>query len=336
MSKNIVIFSDGTGQEGGKGPDTNVYKLFKAVKNRTPEQIVFYDRGLGTGWQKLLGNLAGVGISKNIQDCYRFIFENYEAGDKIYLFGFSRGAATVRSLSGFIHTFGVLPKSRPELIKRAYKIYKISNPQKREIAAEAFSKSHHPMWTKIKFVGVWDTVAALGLPLPILSSVLNKVPFCKHKFHDYRLSESIETAYHALSIDDERKSFHPTFWDETIAKGQTMEQVWFCGAHTDVGGGYKHDSLSNITLKWMAEKAINNGLLLHSKNILSLPLDVNGHLHNSRKPPFKKFFRKEVRNWPEFDALGVRRGAPNIHPSVLKRTINSENKAEPSYNPWII
>jgi uncharacterized protein (DUF2235 family) len=175
MPKNIVIFSDGTGQEGGKGNNTNVYKLFNMVEDRTSRQIAFYDRGLGTGWRKITGNGAGMGISKNIKECYEFIFANYEAGDQIYLFGFSRGAATVRSLSGFIDMFGILPKSRPELIKKAWKIYKIKAGKKekkkekqewrRNVKAKQFVEKHHTMWCKIKFVGVWDTVAALGIPL---------------------------------------------------------------------------------------------------------------------------------------------------------------------------
>src|SRR3989344_673006 len=102
MSKNIVIFSDGTGQEGGKGANTNIYKLFNMVEDRTSRQISFYDRGLGTNWQKISGSVGGAGISINIFACYIFISENFEAGDQIYLFGFSRGAATVRSLSSFI------------------------------------------------------------------------------------------------------------------------------------------------------------------------------------------------------------------------------------------
>ena len=118
MSKNIVIFSDGTGQEGGEGHNTNIYKIFNMLEDRTSRQVTFYDRGLGTGWRKISGNAFGAGISKNIKECYQFIFENYESGknnepnDQIYLFGFSRGAATVRSLSGFIHEFGILPKTR--------------------------------------------------------------------------------------------------------------------------------------------------------------------------------------------------------------------------------
>ena len=122
MEKNIVVFSDGTGQEGGRGHNTNVYKLFNMIEDRTDRQVIYYDRGLGTGWRKVTGTVTGMGISKNIRDCYEFIFENYCAGDQIFLFGFSRGATTVRSLSSFVHLFGILPKSRPELIKQAYRI----------------------------------------------------------------------------------------------------------------------------------------------------------------------------------------------------------------------
>jgi uncharacterized protein (DUF2235 family) len=127
---------------------------------RSPEQIAFYDRGLGTGWRKLTGNVGGMGISKNILECYEFIFENCQAGDELFLFGFSRGATTVRSLSGFIHLFGILTKSRRELIKNAYRIYKIRNSEKRQRAAEEFAARHHNMWRRVEFLGVWDTVAA--------------------------------------------------------------------------------------------------------------------------------------------------------------------------------
>ena len=121
--KNIVVFSDGTGQDGGQGHNTNVYKLFNLILDRSAEQISFYDKGLGTGWRKASGNILGRGFAKNVRECYEFIFQNYQRGDNIFLFGFSRGAATVRSLSGFIHNFGILPRSRIEHIKRAWKIY---------------------------------------------------------------------------------------------------------------------------------------------------------------------------------------------------------------------
>ncbi len=124
MPKNIIILSDGTGQEGGKGHDTNVYKLFRMLEDRTDRQIVFYDQGLGTNGDRVGGMAFGRGIDRNILQCYRFLFDHYRSGDRIFLFGFSRGAATVRSLASFIHYFGILPTARPELIEQAYRIYK--------------------------------------------------------------------------------------------------------------------------------------------------------------------------------------------------------------------
>lgn len=332
MKKNIVVFSDGTGQEGGKGNNTNVYKLFNMIEDRTEQQISFYDRGLGTGWRKITGNVGGMGISKNIMECYEFIFNNYNAGDNIYLFGFSRGATTVRSLSAFIHLFGILPKSRPELIKHAYKIYKIFNSEKRKKRAGEFLSKHHNQWCKIKFLGVWDTVAALGIPFKTFDVIVNSIPFFRHKFHDLNLSESVENARHALAIDDERKTFHPKLWETKINPGyQSMKQVWFCGMHTDVGGGYAEPELSDIALTWMTLEAKEYGLRLYSKNKIELNQDQDGIMHNSRKGFPKNLFRKKVRSWNS-----KTHGKPVVHESVLLRKRSKDNKPSPPYAPWIL
>ncbi len=268
MPKNIVVFSDGTGQEGGKGYNTNVYKLFNMIEDRTNEQVAFYDAGLGTDWHILTGNVGGFGITKNILQCYRFIFDNYEAGDNIFLLGFSRGATTVRSVSGFIHQFGILPRSRGDLIEKAYDLYEIEDAEKRQQKADEFIGKHHTMWARIKFLGVWDTVAALGLPFKGVDTILNQLPFFKHEFHNLTLSPSVENAYHALSIDDERLTFHPTLWDRNILPYQTMKQVWFCGVHTDVGGGYPEQELSDITLLWIKNRAMEHGLRIYPEENL--------------------------------------------------------------------
>jgi uncharacterized protein (DUF2235 family) len=300
MGKNIVVFSDGTGQEGGEGTNSNVYKLFNMVLDRSPEQVAFYDRGLGTGWRKITGNAAGMGISHNIRECYEFIFENYVAGDQIYLFGFSRGATTVRSLSGFIHLFGILPKSRRELIEQAYGIYK--------------------------------TVAALGVPIKSIDVVIDKIPFFMHGFHDLRLSQSVENAYHALAIDDERKTFHPTLWDPEITTDQTMKQVWFCGMHTDVGGGYPEQELSDIALEWMLRMAEKNGLRIYPGHRVEVRGDdANGTMHNSRGNRLTRIYRTKVRSWPK-----ATHGKPLVHKSVLERALNRHNKKDPPYKPWIL
>lgn len=331
MPKNIVIFSDGTGQEGGKGANTNIYKLFNMIEDRTSQQISFYDRGLGTGWRKLTGNVAGMGISKNIMECYTFIFENYVAGDQIYLFGFSRGAATVRSLTSFIHYFGIMPKSRPELIEKAYKIYKTGDETKRKIKAAEFVSTHHTMWTRIKFLGCYDTVAALGIPIKPLSAALNEIPGFQHTFQNFKLNETVENAYQALAIDDERKTFHPILWDADVLPYQTIKQVWFCGMHTDVGGGYEEQELSDIPFVWMKKQAVNNGLRIYSSNSVSIRGDVNGHMHNSRGKGWTKVYRKQPRSWDS-----NRTDKPIVHESVLRRNKNVSNKDNPPYKPWIL
>lgn len=330
MGKNIVVFSDGTGKEGGEGADTNVYKLFNMVLDRTPDQIAFYDRGLGTGWRKITGNAAGAGISQNIMECYEFVFDNYSAGDEIFLFGFSRGATTVRSLSGFIHLFGVLPKSRRELIKQAYRIYRISDRKKREGMAKDFVGRHHTMWCKVKFLGVWDTVAALGVPIKAIDVLVDKIPAFKHRYHDLRLSKSVVHGRHALAIDDERLTFHPTLWDPQIGEDQTMKQVWFCGMHTDVGGGYEEQALSDIVLEWMLKEAKEHGLKIYSGHKVRIGGDPDGMMHDSRGGTLTRFYRRKVRSWPESH------GKPRVHESVLKRTRNRHNQGDSPYKPWIL
>ncbi|WP_108818571.1 DUF2235 domain-containing protein [Pseudovibrio sp. Alg231-02] len=334
MSKNIVVLSDGTGQEGGVTADSNIYRLFKMAENRTKDQIIFYDRGLGTSGSgglvsRKLGSLTGFGIQKNILECYRFIFDNFEAGDKIYLFGFSRGAATVRSLSGFLHLFGILPKSRPELIQHAYEIYKIKDNKKRETQAKEFRQKHHNMWCTVEFLGVWDTVPALGAPIKALSYLLNVVPWFRHNFHDFTLSASVNNAYHAVAIDDERKAFHPRLWKGQARQDQKMRQVWFSGMHSDVGGGYDDSTLARVSLDWMHHYATQCGFLTYDgvafekKEVQSNPL---GQMHNSRRKWWERLFyiRKE-RSLPK-DIRDI-----ELHSSVIKR-----HKELKNYNPWIL
>jgi len=334
--KNIIVLSDGTGQKGGVGSNTNVYKLFNMIEDRTKKQIAYYDSGLGTDWRKISGSIVGRGFSENILECYRFIFDNFEAQDKIFLFGFSRGAATVRSLSAFIHLFGVLPKSRPDLIKQAFKIYKIRNDKERNLQASAFIRKHHTMWCKIEFLGVWDTVAALGIPISWLSLLADHI--LPYRFHSFKLSESVIYARQALSIDEERKAFHPILWEtfEIEPYKDKIKQVWFCGVHTDVGGGYEDDDLSNISLKWMVNEATARGLIIYPLsqafiNIENAIMNENGFMHNEQKGFVGKFFRKEQRKWNK-----SKQGEPHIHSSVLKRTKNAYNKDNPRYSPWIL
>jgi uncharacterized protein (DUF2235 family) len=335
MKKNIVIFSDGTGQKGGVGSNTNVYKLFNMIEDRTQRQIAFYDPGLGTDWRKITGSISGNGISKNIRDCYEFLFENFEAEDEIFLFGFSRGAATVRSLTGFLHLFGILPRSRKDLIHEAFRIYKMNNNKARQEKANSFIAKHHTMWVKVKFLGVFDTVAALGLPLKWLSVLLDKLT--PMKFHSFELSESVIFARQALAIDEERKTFAPVLWD-ALGPGhpkEKMKQVWFCGVHTDVGGGYAEDNLSNISLRWMIREASEKGLIIYEKSdayktLKTAPVNPDGIMHNEQKEFPGSLFKRAVRNWDKNS-----HGEPCLHESVFQRKKNSDNDDSPAYAPWI-
>ena len=331
MAKNIVVFSDGTGQKGGTGNNTNVYKTFNLILDRSPQQVSFYDQGIGTGFRKFTGNVLGRGFAKNVRECYEFIFENYQAGDQIFLFGFSRGAATVRSLTGFIHLFGILPKSRRSLIDEAWKIYKISNPARREKAAEKFLAANHTMWVRVQFLGVWDTVAALGFPETRLDKLLNWI--VPHGFHNFKLSGSVVNACHALAIDDIRKSFHPIYIEPDRNEQGELKQVWFMGMHTDVGGGYAEKALSDIVLEWMTGYAVKHGLRIYATpkpregNCKPNP---NGYMHNSRDKAWKRWvFRKSPRKWPK------RFGKPVIHQSVQMRTSSTSNVSNGGYEPWI-
>ncbi len=331
MTKNIVVFSDGTGQEGGTGNNTNVYKTFNLILDRSPKQVSFYDKGLGTGFRKLTGNVFGWGFGKNVRECYEFIFENYQHGDQIFLFGFSRGAATVRSLTGFIHLFGILPKSRTRLVDEAWKIYKIPHPTKRKEAVDKFLAVNHTMWATVKFLGVWDTVAALGLPETRVDKVLNWI--VPHGFHDFKLSESVINACHALAIDDVRKSFHPIYIEPGSNTKGELKQVWFMGMHTDVGGGYAEKGLSDIVLEWMAGYAVKHGLRIYAdprrREGLCAP-NPDGHMHDARDKAWKKWlFKKSPRKWPK------RFGKPVIHQSVQLRTASPSNVANGGYKPWI-
>jgi uncharacterized protein (DUF2235 family) len=330
MAKNIIILSDGTGQEGGVGVNSNIYRIFNIIEDRTDEQIVYYDPGLGTNYSKWLGLISGYGISKNIKDCYRFLFENFESGDQIFLLGFSRGAATVRSLSAFIHHFGILPKSRPDLIKKAYQIYRTDDERLKERAGKFIDK-HHTMWAKVKFLGCFDTVAALGVPFQGISAILDQIPYFQHDFHNFKLSESVENAYQALAIDDQRKTFHPILWDAQKRSDQYIRQVWFPGMHTDVGGGYLEHALSDIPLLWMLDMAASKGLLIHNPERVALNPDANGFMHDSRGKWWQKLYRKERRSWPE-----DRPDKPVIHQSVLNRSKNTDNETHPHYHPWIL
>jgi uncharacterized protein (DUF2235 family) len=318
MPKRLVIFCDGTWNTPDQESDgnlcpTNVTKLALAVAdiaNDGKEQRLFYHRGVGTSrWERLRGGAFGFGLSRNVKDTYRSIVENFETGDELFFFGFSRGAFTARSTAGFVRNAGVL---RPECVNRideAYALYRDRLAHPRGIESELFRRSYSHE-TRIRFIGVWDTVGALGIPLNGLRwvNVFNR----RWKFHDTDLSTTVDAAFQALAIDEKRGPFEPAIWrQQDDAKNQRLEQVWFAGVHCDVGGGYLDASLASIALLWMAYRAKSCGLAFRAGAFPSMVAagaideavvvrpDEMGQLHESRKafyrllPPMERHVGKK-------------------------------------------
>jgi uncharacterized protein (DUF2235 family) len=350
MTKNIVFFADGTGNDRAEGVKTNVARLSDCAENMRVRQgrptwqdlsgleldaevdhpdvrqITSYDPGVGTEFGDLIGRATGSGISQNIQDGYDFIIRFYNPGDRILLFGFSRGAYTVRSLAGLIGLCGVPrrtgktgqddlrhdARARKKIVSAAYAVYKTGYDQgeagleARLTAAKTFRKTHayaehrEPAARAPYFIGVWDTVRSLGIPLGYKDWELTLWP---HRFHDHDLNAYVRYAFHALSIDDRRQQFLPTVWNEpTKAQetgdpvGQVFEQVWFPGVHADVGGGYEDTSLADIALSWMVEKALRaeHPLWLDQDPRLHLRPSPAGKLHDSREGFWRRLLYREV------------------------------------------
>jgi uncharacterized protein (DUF2235 family) len=234
--KRIIIFADGTWNSPEKGRATNVLQMARSVRPVADgtEQVVFYDWGVGTDRKEIAGGISGAGIDKNIMDCYRFLVHNYAPGDQLYFFGFSRGAYTVRSLAGFVRNCGLLQREYADHIPDAYRLYrkrtKKSHPS--DDAMVAFRARYAVAdLTEIEFVGVWDTVGALGIPMPFWGTLGEK----EFLFHDLEPSKIIKHARHAVAIDENRIDFEPSLWNEK--PGIDLKQVWFAGVHSDVGGG---------------------------------------------------------------------------------------------------
>ena len=311
--KRIVIFADGTWNSPEQGGATNVLQMARAVKPEVDnlEQVVFYDWGVGTDRKKIAGGITGAGIDKNIMDCYRFIVHNYNDGDKLFFFGFSRGAYTVRSLAGFIRNCGLLKREHAEQIPTAYRLYrkrgKKSSPN--EPQAVKFRQNYAVAdITPIEFVGVWDTVGALGIPIPFWGTLGER----EFLFHDTEPSKIIQHARHAVSIDENRQGFEPTLWSEK--PGLDLLQVWFAGVHSDIGGGYDESGLSNCANQWMLNQATDFGLEFESHFIESLHPNPGDKLHNERKGIY--LARKEF----------IRNVTGPVHSSVKARwDMNAQN-----------
>jgi uncharacterized protein (DUF2235 family) len=277
--KRLVICCDGTWQRLYGGALTNVALTARAVAPRDAQgnaQTVFYSQGVGASLSglSLWQGMTGADLDDNLLDAWLFLNLNYEPGDQIYMFGFSRGAYTVRSLAGLLRKIGVLRRAHVDKAHDALDIYRAREISADSAEAERFRIAHAMAWPRlaapftsppvdlrIRYLGLWDTVGALGIPrlLPI-SVGLTK----SYEFHDTALSRSVEYARHAVAIDERRAAFAPTLWSNvdafnTAGAPARVKQMWFPGDHGGVGGGEAR-GLSNCALMWVLEGAERAGL----------------------------------------------------------------------------
>ncbi|MFN7929762.1 MAG: DUF2235 domain-containing protein [Blastocatellia bacterium] len=269
--KRIVVCFDGTWNKPAdeslppnQQVETNVRRFYESVLPQGADgiaQVTWYDKGVGTHWyDQYIGGAMGTGLDLNIMQGYKFLSETYEEGDEVFVLGFSRGAYTARSLVGLIRNCGLLQQNALlTTVGIAYGIYRTHDDGPDSRTARLFRRLHSRE-IPIKFVGVWDTVGALGVPLHLLHEF--NLEF--YKFHDTSLSRIVKNAYQAVALDEHREDYDICLWNPESKPEQTIEQRWFAGAHCDVGGGYDDRQLSDLPLTWMMQKAAALGLGLTS------------------------------------------------------------------------
>ncbi|MEA3044066.1 MAG: hypothetical protein QOH47_1904 [Sphingomonadales bacterium] len=316
-AKSIILFSDGTGNSSAKLFKTNVWRMYEAIELGAtaiaPEQIVYYDEGVGnSGFRPLaiLGGVFGWGLKRNVLDLYSFLCRNYERDDRIYVFGFSRGAFTIRVLVGLIASQGLVPyRDEADLAHQAadafrahvrgrvpryppmryllplwHALIRLILRGKRLLFRQHAYRHESNRFPRIRFIGVWDTVAAYGGPVLELVRAFDDW-IRPLTFKDQILSDKVDCARHALALDEERDAFQPVPWDEPHGTDrERIKQVWFAGVHADVGGGYPDDSLAYVSLAWMMKEAQAAELELRPEKVAEANRIANafGPIHDSR------------------------------------------------------
>ena len=293
--KRLAILLDGTWND--QLDNTNVWRFKVMLAQRSAdgaEQRVFYQPGVGTHWyDRFRGGVFGQGLYENVQATYQWLLENYDPNDQVYVFGFSRGAYTARSLGGMITKCGLLTPGAPLSLSQVYGLYRLGEKlrplyhleylQGTGLHGEApFNREEELLlqWStriRIKVMGVWDTVGALGIPIGLFTGINRR----DYAFLHTRLSNIYERTYQALAIDENRKEYDATLWTRFVPKvsereqaEQIVEQRWFVGAHSNVGGGYPSDPLALLSLDWMRAKAEAAGLTFRP----GVQLNGNEHL----------------------------------------------------------
>lgn len=370
--RNLVLFSDGTSNSSLKAQKTNVWRMFEALDKSQAGQVAQYDDGVGTSRVKFLaaiGNAFGWGLKRNVLDQYKFVCRNYQPGDRIFGFGFSRGAFTIRVLASLIDGQGLVDfRSEEELDKRARIVYRLYRNRcfpgyrwspvglfrgVRDRAIRLFQQATHGMLDEhlpvkkgipIHFLGLWDTVSAYGMPVEEFKPAINWL-FWPLLFDNLVLPRAVQHAYHALSLDDERTAFHPVVWDEHeervlaaspsgVAPGR-LNQVWFAGVHSNVGGGYPEDHLAMITLDWMMGNAERHELRLipSHRQAVQDAQSPYGQLYDPRAG-LGAFYRYTPRQIKEFyDVDGKTPLLPVVHGSVIMRMACGTDRYAPTTLP---
>lgn len=345
VRKTLVVCCDGTWNEpegDGQESITNVLKFVRSLRNFDAggnPQVTYYLEGVGTGegwWDKYAGGGCGIGLPDKVLRAYRFLCNNFEPGDRLFLFGFSRGAYTARALAGFIGRVGLLPNRLHCELPKIYGFFHEVAPEdrerdKRRAEVERLLDSLKPEEqergrgrVRVHMLGVWDTVGALGVPTPLLKGVTNRL--LKVGFHNTELSGHIDHAYHAMAIDEHRKPYAVDLWTGALNPGQVVEQVWFAGAHSDVGGGYTDDGrLSDISFEWMMEHATRHGLAF-DHSVIQIRPEPTALLHDTYSTPYRALGRLlpdsfEYARRP-IGGEGLNQG---VHRSVVERWMRDAN-----------
>jgi T6SS, Phospholipase effector Tle1-like, catalytic domain len=386
MAKNIILLSDGTGNAASKVWRTNVWRFFQALDLTSTNQVASYDDGVGTSAFKplaLLGGAFGWGLKRNVLDLYKFLCRNYVDDCQIYGLGFSRGAFTIRVLMGLVINQGIVGfESESELhrkAKAAYRAYRgeryhsifrierafrflrniVIGIKNRLRGHKPYSKDDNRHPEEIRFVGVWDTVAAYGLPIEEMTRGVSKWLW-PLELPDRNLSKRVKRACHAVALDDERTTFQPVLWNETeepsgdassngkrYTKDERISQVWFAGVHSNVGGGYPDDSLAHVTLYWMMREALCCGVRFKSvtgdppdqpyvMRQVRLASDKDGRLYDSRQG-LGGYYRYGPRKldvlcnmrFSRNKADAVRIAVPKIQASAFGRNLNGAHAYAP-------
>ena len=342
--RNLVVCLDGTWntpdqRDRGRQIPSNVVKMARAVSTKTaesqPSQEIYYDRGVGTGAfpDCLIGGLTGYGVSENIRAAYRWLIENFQEDDQLFLFGFSRGAYSVRSLGGLIGVCGTPTANNgniDDVVEEAYGVYRERNAECRKNSGDRFIEKNKAVRADVHFIGVWDTLGALGVPT---SGPVGWWTRWRCGFHNVSLGSHIKHAYHALAINERRGPFQPALWDTKTPtnrrQGQVVVQAWFPGAHSNIGGGYVDCGLSDRALLWMIYNANVHGLRF-DESYIDLHLRPNwfGELRDS----MRLHYRLMLWNRPRNRAIGtVSPATERLHMSVARRwsDVTAPEKAPP-------